>query len=319
MAGVVGTSRAMFLSTHDLGVVALVCLVSGLVSGAFALLLARSLAVSARRLGSMAAAVGAGEVVAAVTDDPRELRAVGGELARSSERLRAARERERRLEQSRRELVAWVSHDLRTPLAGLRAMAESLDDGLAEDPARYHRQMLKEVDRMAAMVDDLFELSRIHAGSLNLTLQPMVLRDVVSESLAGALPVARSRRVEVGGDIGPDLEVTADPAALSRVVGNLVMNAIRHTPADGVVLVEGRRAGDEVELSVTDACGGIDPVDLGFVFDVGWRGTGARTPGPDAGAGLGLAIVKGLVEAHRGSVAVSNHGAGCRFLVRLPG
>ena len=118
VAGVVGTSRAMFLSTHDLGVVALVCLVSGLVSGAFALLLARSLAVSARRLGSMAAAVGAGEVVAAVTDDPRELRAVGGELARSSERLRAARERERRLEQSRRELVAWVSHDLRTPLAG---------------------------------------------------------------------------------------------------------------------------------------------------------------------------------------------------------
>jgi len=319
VAGVVGTARAMFLSTHDLGVVALVCLVSGMVSGLFALLLARTLAVSARRLGSMAVAVGAGQVVTPSADDPRELRAVGGELARSSERLRASRERENRLEQSRRELVAWVSHDLRTPLAGLRAMAESLDDGLAEDPARYHRQILKEVDRMAAMVDDLFELSRIHAGTLSLTLQPIGLRDVVSESLAGALPVAQTRRVEVGGDIGADLEVNADPAALSRVVGNLVMNAIRHTPADGVVLVEGRRAGEAVELSVTDACGGIDPGDLDSVFEVGWRGTGARTPGPDAGAGLGLAIVKGLVEAHRGTVAVSNHGGGCRFLVRLPG
>lgn len=318
VAGVVGTARAMFLSAHDLGVVVWVCLVSGLVSLGFALWLARGLAVSARRLGSMATAVGAGDVVGPRTDQPRELRDVGRELARSSERLRTARERERRLEQSRRELVAWVSHDLRTPLAGLRAMAESLDDGLAEDPARYHRQMLKEVARMAAMVDDLFELSRIHAGSLNLTLEPMVLRDVVSESLAGALPVARSRRVEVGGQVLPDVEVRADPAALSRVVGNLVMNAIRHTPADGVVLVEGRRSGRSVELSVTDACGGIDPDDLESVFDVGWRGNDARTPGPDAGAGLGLAIVKGLVEAHRGTVAVTNHEGGCRFVVRLP-
>ena len=319
VAGVVGTARAMFLSQHDLTVVVWVCLVSGLVSGAFALLLARTLAGSARRLGAMAAEVGAGRVVEPVEGDPRELREVGRELARSSEQLRSARERERRLEQSRRELVAWVSHDLRTPLAGLRAMAESLDDGLAADPARYHRQMLKEVDRMASMVDDLFELSRIHAGSLSLTLQPMVLRDVVSESLAGAQPIAASRRVEVDGDVGPDVEVRADAAALTRVVGNLVMNAIRHTPADGVVLVEGRREGQTVELSVTDACGGIDPADLESVFEVGWRGgNGARTPGPDTGAGLGLAIVKGLVEAHRGTVGVTNQGAGCRFVVRLP-
>ncbi len=319
VAGVVGTARAMFLSAHDLTVVVWVCLVSGLVSGAFALLLARTLAASARRLGTMAAQVGAGQVVDPTDGDPRELREVGAELARSSKRLRLARERERRLEQSRRELVAWVSHDLRTPLAGLRAMTESLEDGLADDPARYHRQMLKEVDRMTSMVDDLFELSGIHAGALNLTLQLMVLRDVVSESLAGAQPVAASRRVQVGGDVRPDLEVVADAAALSRVVGNLVMNAIRHTPADGVVLVEGHRAGEMVELSVTDACGGIDPDDLESVFEVGWRGgNGARTPGPDAGAGLGLAIVKGLVEAHRGTVAVTNQGSGCRFVVRLP-
>ena len=285
VAGVVGTARAMFLSAHDLGVVALVCVVSGLVSGLFSLLLARRLAVSARRLGAMATAVGSGEVVTSVADDPSELRAVGNELSHSSERLRAAREREARLEQSRRELVAWVSHDLRTPLAGLRAMAESLDDGLAEDPARYHRQILKDVDRMAGMVDDLFELSRIHAGTLNLTLQPIGLRDVVSESLAGAQPVAQTRRVEVDGDVGPDLEVTADPAALSRVVGNLVMNAIRHTPADGVVVVEGRRAGDMVELSVTDACGGIDPQHPFGAQRIGIAGARLRRRGQRSKAG----------------------------------
>lgn len=324
VAGVVGTARAMFLSTHDLGVVVLVCGVSGLVSAAFALFLARTLTVSARQLRVMAAAVGSGEPVGSGDDarvpsrDSAEIRAVADELARSSERLRTSQARERQLEQSRRELVAWVSHDLRTPLAGLRAMAEALDDGLATDPARYHRQILKETDRMASMVDDLFELSRIHAGALNLSLQPMVLRDVVSESIAGAIPVARTRRVEVGGQVLADIEVLADPAALSRVVGNLVMNAIRHTPADGVVLVEGRTIGDTVELTVTDGCGGIHPDDLASVFEVGWRGTPARTPGPDTGAGLGLAIVRGLVEAHRGTVAVTNHGDGCCFVVRLP-
>ncbi|KQZ88377.1 histidine kinase [Phycicoccus sp. Root563] len=318
VAGVVGTARAMFLSSHDLGVIVLVCGVSGVVSAAFALLLARTLTLSARRLRGMAAAVGAGQDVEAPAGDPSEMREVADELARSSERLRTSQARERQLEQSRRELVAWVSHDLRTPLAGLRAMAEALDDGVASDPRRYHRQMLTETNRMAGMVDDLFELSRIHAGALNLTLEPMVLRDVVSESIAGATPVATTRGVELGGNVVPDVEVRADATALSRVVGNLVMNAIRHTPTDGVVLVEGRTAGDTVELTVSDGCGGIDPDDLESVFEVGWRGTRARTPGPDTGAGLGLAIVRGLVEAHQGTVTVSNHGNGCRFVVRLP-
>ena len=318
LAGVVGTAQAMFLSFHDLQVVLLVCLVSGLVSLAFALWLARRLVAEARELRDGAHRLGGGEAVAAVATGPREFRAVSSELARSSAQLRAARERERHMEQSRRDIVAWVSHDLRTPLAGLRAMTEALDDGIAEDPARYHRQMLGEVDRMVLMVDDLFELSRIHAGALSLSLQAVPLGDVVSETIAGTWPVARARQVLVDGSVDPDVVVRADPAALSRVVANLVMNAIRHTPADGAVSIAGRRDGEVVELSVTDACGGIDPPDLERVFDVAWQGDHARTPGAHAGAGLGLAIVKGLVEAHHGTVAVVNHAGGCRFTVRLP-
>ena len=318
VAGVVGTSQAMFLSGHDLRVVMVVCAVSGAVSLGCAVLLSRVLVRAARQLRELAGRVGRTVAVAAPADGPRELRAVGKELVRSHERLQTAQQREQQLERSRRELVAWVSHDLRTPLAGLRAMAEALVDGLAEDPRRYHRRMLAEVDRMALMVDDLFELSRIHAGTLQLSLQPVGVRDLVSESIAAATVVAHARRVSVDGSIEPGLEIEADPGALSRVVGNLVMNAIRHTPADGVVVVEGRLDGAMVELSVTDACGGIDEADLNRVFDVAWRGDQARTPEPYAGAGLGLAIVKGLVEAHRGTVAVANHPGGCRFMVRLP-
>ena len=117
----------------------------------------------------------------------------------TSERLAESRAREARLEESRRELVSWVSHDLRTPLAGLRAMTEALEDGMAEDPARYHRQIRAEVDRMVRMVDDLFELSRIHAGMLRLEPEPLLLGDLVSEAIAGADPVARARNVRLGG------------------------------------------------------------------------------------------------------------------------
>jgi len=318
LSGVVGTSRAMFLSDHDLRVVMVVCAVSGVVSVGCAALLSRVVVRAAQELRELAGSVGGRTTVAALADGPRELRDVGTELARSHERLHAAQQREQHLERSRRELVAWVSHDLRTPLAGLRAMAEALVDGLAEDPRRYHQRMLAEVDRMTVMVDDLFELSRIHAGTLQLSMQPVGVRDLVSESIAGATEIARSRNVTVDGCIDAGLEVKADPGALSRVVGNLVMNAIRHTPDDGVVVVNGHHDGAMVELSVTDACGGIDDADVDRVFDVAWRGDQARTPEPYAGAGLGLAIVKGLVEAHRGTVAVANHLGGCRFVVRLP-
>lgn len=317
-AGIVGTARAMFLSEHDFAVVITVCVVSGLVSVGFALWLGERVVGAARGLRNAATRLGEGGQFVAPTGGPREFAEISRELTRSRDRLRAATERERRLEESRRELVAWVSHDLRTPLAGIRAMSEALEDGIAEDPARYRAQMRAEVDRMVRMVDDLFELSRIHAGALQLTFETVPLGDLVSEAIAGADPVARAKRVRVGGSVEDGVLVRADPNALARVVSNLVMNAIRHTPSDGAVEIHARSDASSIELSVTDACGGIPDGDLDRVFDVAWRGSHARTPGADIGAGLGLAIVKGLVEGHRGTVAVSNHAPGCRFVVRIP-
>jgi signal transduction histidine kinase len=326
VAGTLATARAMFISGHDLEVIALVAAVAGLVAVAFALAVGTALARWSRALREGARAFGESGEYAAFPSGPAEFAELSAELRRTSEKLAESRTRELAMEQSRRELVSWVSHDLRTPLAGLRAMTEALEDGLAEDPIRYYAQMRAEVDRMVRMVDDLFELSRIHAGVLRLSPEPVPLGDVVSEALAGADSVARARGVRLDGEVEQDVLVRADPAGLSRVVSNLLMNGIRHTPAEGVVEIHGRAVPDGIELSVTDACGGLREEDIPRVFDVGWQGSSARTPDPvsgvdgigGTGAGLGLAIVKGIVEAHLGHVSVMNHEPGCRFRVTLP-
>ncbi|MCW2855097.1 MAG: two-component system histidine kinase [Marmoricola sp.] len=322
VSGMAGTANAMFISHHDFNVTLWVLVVSGVVAavGATAVGTAlvrwsQSMQAEARRFGE------SGEFVAP-KGAPAEFQKLSDELALTSQKLAESRDRESRLEGSRRELISWVSHDLRSPLAGMRAMTEALEDGMAEDPARYHRQISSEVDRMVRMVDDLFELSRIHAGNLKLTLEPLMLGDVVSEALASADPVARAHGVRLGGEVEPGLQVVADPAELSRVVANLLMNAIRHTPADGSVEVIGRPGPLGVELAITDGCGGLTDEDMERAFDVAWQGSTARTPDTatvfGSGAGLGLAIVKGIVEAHSGTVSVANEDPGCRFVVRLP-
>ena len=283
-AGVVATAWYMFLSPHDVRVALIICAASGVV------------------------ALGIGVMLGA------QVRDLQGRAIADAE----TRERERLLESGRRDLVAWVSHDLRSPLAGLRAMAESLEDGVADDPARYHRQIRIEVDRLSALVDDLFELSRIQAGALRLTLEQVSLADVVSDALAGAHPFAAARGVRLTGSADAAVPVFADERELHRALGNLVVNAIRHTPADGVVDVCVRSEAGGAVLWVTDACGGIPEDDLPHVFEVAWRGQQARTPGPDGGAGLGLAIARGIVEAHDGEIDVRNVHGGCRFEVRLP-
>ncbi|MGW2820093.1 sensor histidine kinase [Streptomyces sp. NPDC001443] len=317
LAGTLAVARAMFLSTHDLSVVTTVVAMAAVVSLAAALLLGRWVVARSRALTLAARSFGdGGEFAAPVGPATAELEALSSELAATSAKLAESRDRERALESSRRELVAWISHDLRTPLAGLRAMSEALEDGVAADPVRYLRQIRTEVERLNDMVGDLFELSRIHAGALALTTSRMSLYDLVGDALTGVDPLAREHGVRlVGGRIEP-VPVEVDGKEMSRVLGNLLVNAIRRTPADGTVAVTAERSPEGVVLSVTDGCGGIPEEDLPRVFDTGWRGTHARTP--PAGAGLGLAIVRGIVEAHQGRAAVRNIPGGCRFEVILP-
>jgi signal transduction histidine kinase len=296
--------------------------IAGLAGLVVALFLGQRLTKASRAISSAVQGVNEnGVYVAPPLTLPVELRELSDELTATHERLAQARSRERALEASRRELVAWVSHDLRTPLAGLRAMAEALEDQVVVDPrevSQYHSQIRREVDRLTLMIDDLFELSRIHAGALRLSKRMVGLEDLVAEVVASAEPVARHKGVRLSGAAVRGMPVFVDSAEMGRALRNLVTNAIRHTPSDGGVDVLAEVQSGMACVSVSDACGGIPPGDLPRVFDVAFRGESARTPGPQEGAGLGLSIARGIVEAHSGQIAVRNAGPGCQFLIRLP-
>lgn len=283
-AGVYASARAMFLSERDSRTVLLVL------------------------LATVPVAVAVGWVIA------RHVRAQDrAAVARESAHLR-----EQEVEERRRELVAWVSHDLRTPLAGIHAVAEALEDGVATDPHASYGLLRSEARRMSGMVDDLLDLSRIHAGSMALRREAVSLADLVSDVVVSAQPVARSSGVALSGSALGEAIVAVDVRALTRALDNLVANAVRQTPGGGAVEVTLRDGDEFAEIVVQDACGGIPEEVLPRIFEAGYRGTPARTPDRAAGAGLGLTIVRGVVEAHGGYVSVHNEGPGCCFEIRLP-
>jgi signal transduction histidine kinase len=321
-AGVILIAEKMFISQPDLQIVMAVVVIGGIAGFAVTLLVGRRVSRSSRLLLGAVQEVGRnGAYEAPDSVLPAELAGLSDALAQAHNRLAQARDRERALEASRRELVAWVSHDLRTPLAGLRAMAEALEDGVVSDRvtvARYHTQIRKETDRLTVMIDDLFELSRIHAGSLRLVKRQVELDELIGEALATAEPLARAKGVELRGYAVASPRVVVDAAEVGRALRNLLTNAIRHTPARGVVEVMGDEGDGVARISVSDSCGGIPAEHLPRVFDVAFRGQPARTPGPDEGAGLGLSIARGIIEAHAGRIGVRNVGPGCQFAIWLP-
>jgi signal transduction histidine kinase len=329
--GAMAAAQAMFLSAHDLDALLVILLAAGATGALVAKALghrvtaaSRSLERAVRRIGQTDLGTDARQAEGSdrFAPDTSEFAGLAHELDEMSRRLDEAQARERAVDASRRELTAWVSHDLRTPLAGIRAIAEALEDGVVDDPetvARYHRTLRIETDRLARLVDELFELSVIHAGALRLQMERVSLGDLVSDALAASAATARARGVRLQGQLNnsaPELDLA--PTEVARVLRNLLENAIRHTPSDGSVWVQAGVEDGDAYVSVADQCGGIPPSDLDRVFDLAFRGEAARTPGEHGGAGLGLAIARGIVEAHHGEITVCNEGPGCRFTVRLP-
>lgn len=323
-AGVLAVAEAMYISPHDLLVVVVVTGISAVVALGVAILLATQLVRGIRSLQTLTHSVGDGERI-----DGSGLRGVNADLARvadelvsTSERLAAAREEVQLLDRSRRELIAWISHDLRSPLAGLRAMTEALDDGLAEDPARFHRQMRRQVDHMTDLVDSLFQLSKITSGTLVLQSEPMSLHDLVSDAVAELAPIAQAKEIALVELTSPDHTVVGDARELARVMVNLLANAIEHTPPGGTIRIRTDREDESMLLSVQDSGAGIADDDLSRIFEPGWRGTDARTPRSGihgtSGAGLGLAIARGIVEAHNGVISAHSSDGGSRFDIRFP-
>jgi signal transduction histidine kinase len=237
--------------------------------------------------------------------------------------VQVAFERQHRAEAERRHVLTSVSHDLRTPLASIRAMVEAIDDGVVRDPAmaaRYQHTIRAEVTHLSALIDELFELSRLESGTLTLHRETVALDDLISDAIEAAHEQAEQAHISLRGEIAgalPLLEV--DARQIYRALVNLLQNALRHTPAGGAIVIAAaecahpvgsRDAGQHVRIRVIDTGEGIRASDLPHVFERMYRGETARTrlaaelpEGRQGGAGLGLAIAKGIVEAHGGTIS----------------
>ncbi len=328
------TARMMFINAHDLTLASLLLVFAGGISVSFGYFLSTSITQALDEVARAAERLSEGEFSARVQvaghDEVAELARAFNAMAA---RLQQADADQRALDAARRDLVAWASHDLRTPLASLRAMLDALADGVVSDPdtvARYLQQSQSEISRMSMLIDDLFELAQMDAGHLVLRGEPSSLSDLISDTLEGFSARALARQVRLSGAVAPQVDpVWMAPDKISRVLRNLVENAIRHTPAGGQIEVQAKPvagpAGGGVTVTVHDTGEGIPPDDLPRVFDRFYRGDAARSRGlPEegllsGGAGLGLAIAKGLVEAHGGQISIDSHlGQGTTVTFTLP-
>ena len=317
------TAVLMFLSGHDLALLAGLLGFSVGMAIFVAFALSEPTTRSIRDLMQGARNMSAGRLDAQV---PIETNDEVGELALAfntmSERLRSSFGRERELEQARRELISAVSHDLRTPLASIRVMLESINDGVVADQAtvnRYIRTSLTEVENLGQLVNDLFELSQIDAGVLELHMEAASLQDLISDTLESMSAQAAVHNLSLEGSLDGEITpVVMDTRRVQRVLYNLVQNSIRHTPQDGTILIRARDVGEVVQVEVADTGEGIQEEDLSKLFDWSYRADRSRSRG-SGGAGLGLSIARGIVEAHGGRIWVDSVlGEGATFSFTLP-
>ena len=320
LANLIVLASLMYLDSNDAGHLAVLLLYSAAAGGGVAFALTRTTMGAVERLDSTARRLGDGDLDARV--GPIEAEPELDELARTLDdmavRLQASIERERALEAHRLEMITAASHDLRTPLASLRAMIEAIEDGVvAEGPEtrRYMAEMGKSVDSLAALTDDLFELIKLDAGAIEADTERARLGDVTTAALALCEGAAIEKGVRIRAMLA-DAEAAECSPRLERVIQNLVQNAVRHTPAGGSVAIRAASTDLGIELVVEDDGEGIAPELAEQVFEPFWRGDSAR---PSKGSGLGLPLVKRIVEGLGGEVMVGpGPMGGARFSVSLP-
>ena len=298
----------MFHMGEDVKILA-VTAASALTAVVAALVLARSIVGSIDRVRDASTQLARGDLEARVPEGgPSEVADLATSFNEMGDNLR-------KLFDTRRELVAWASHDLRTPLANMQAMLEALEDGLGS-AEEYVPVLREQVRVLSLLVDDLFELARIDAGALTLELQRLPVAPVVSSSLRSIEAEARSKHVHLAADVDGSVTARFAPDKLERVLMNLLTNALRHTPSDGAVAVLVTPEPDVVRMVVEDTGAGIDDAARERMFERFWRGDESRS---SRGAGLGLAIARGLVEAHGGRIWAENReGGGARVCFTLP-
>jgi signal transduction histidine kinase len=308
LAAVVLSGVVMFQSGHDLTILA-VAAASSTAALAAALLLSRTVVRPLEQLRATSAALASGDLSARA--EPSGAR----ELVQLATSLNVTASNLEELFDARRQLIAWASHDLRTPLGSLQAMLEALEDGLAE-PDRYLPAMRDQVRTLGMLIDDLFELARLDAGIVPLELSESPLSPVVDSCLRALEAEAEARRVRLEARVEQRVAARCAPEKVERVLFNLLTNALRHTPSDGSVAVLVEPDGPEVLVTVEDTGEGLTPDAARRMFERFWRSDRARS---GDGAGLGLAIARGLVEAQGGRIWAENRpGGGARISFTLP-
>lgn len=322
------TALMMFASPHDLSLLTILLIFSAVISLFFAIFLSQSMVSRLRNLLFVANQVAKGDLSVRADDrSPDEIGRLATELNSMVSQLGYSKQERDRLEASRRTLIAAVSHDLRTPLASVRAMVEALNDGVVSDPetvSRYLHTIQSESLHLTTLIDDLFELSQIDAGALKLHIEPASMADLLSDALASMTPQADKKHIQIESRVEGELpRVPIDAPRMQRVLYNLIQNAIRHTPDDGTITLTLRSQPGGVELTVVDSGEGIHESDLPHIFDRFYRGEVARTrdngSALGSGVGLGLAIARGIVEAHGGSISANSApGQGAVFHLMLP-
>lgn len=324
-------SMPMFISTHDAQFLLVLLVFSGLVSLGFGYVMSRSIAGGLSQLVRGVQEIARGNLTTRVrVNSGDEVEQLATAFNHMAEQLEASAARQTELEQARRDVVAAVSHDLRTPLASLRAMIEAINDDVVSDEVtvqRYLKNAQLQAENLSLLVDDLFELSQLDAGVIRWSVEPGSLRDLISDTLETVHVQAQEKNIRLSGQVDPNVDpVLMNSHKMQRVLVNLVQNAIRHTPADGTVFVQARRSeeGDQVQVDVIDSGEGIAAQDLPRIFEQFYRGDKSRSRESfghqsGGGVGLGLAIAQRIVEAHHGKIWVeSERGAGSCFSFTLP-
>jgi len=251
-----------------------------------------------------------------------EVAALANTFNQMAEQLEMVDAKQRELEHLRANLIAWVGHDLQTPLASMRAILEALEDGVVDDPQTVKRYLVtaqRDVRSLSILIDDLFQMAQLDTGGIPLDRAESSLSDLISDTLESFSELALRQGVKLEGSVEPDVDpVMMDTQRIGRVLNNLIGNALRHTPGQGEVKIHARRTASGVEVSVSDTGEGIRAEDLPHVFESFFRGEKSRSR-TTGGAGLGLAISRGIVQAHDGKINVqSEAGLGSQFTFTLP-
>jgi signal transduction histidine kinase len=316
-------ARLMFTSNHDLMLSTVLLVFASGIAMVLGYFLAVAFTERIKRLDSAAHEIEGGNLAArAPISGNDEIAALAETFNRMAARLEETDRKQRELDSLRRDLVAWAGHDLRTPLASVRAIIEALADDMVEDAEtrqRYLNTARREIQNLSSLIDDLFQIAQLDAGGLMLNLESASLSDLVSDTLESFSEIAIKQGVQLEGSVTPGVDpLKIDVQRIGRVLNNLVSNALRHTSAGGLISLKASPANESVTVEIIDSGEGIAAEDIPHLFDRFFRGEKSRNR-VTGGAGLGLAIAKGIVEAHGGKIGVeSSFGKGARFYFTLP-